>query len=382
MLDSPFAVIFVAGEAALSLVRAESAAPANEAGEVAYWRVDDTDAAYARLLEAGATSHSDIYISGLGTRVARVVDPFGNVLGITCRAPAPAQKSVEDQPSDSAMGVAFWRAIAAGDGRAEIRGPDTLAHLFLTGDFQRIAKDRAASEWMMKKVPGSYQYFIARTAWFDTVVREALEQSVPQIVFLGAGYDARALRFRELLRDTRVFELDSVPTQRRKLRLLEQANIAPPPQLTYVPINFVHENLAEVLTRAGFAPDARTLFVWEGVTYYLPTAAIDQTLEFVRGHSPAGSTLCLDYLLEAPDMAARYGVKESRAAMQAAYRAEPIQFRIEEGTIQAFLSEHGFGMLEHLTAADLERKYLTLRDGTSAGHVLACFGLVEASVLD
>jgi hypothetical protein len=40
-----------------------------------------------------------------------------------------------------------------------------------------------------------------------------------------------------------------------------------------------------------------------------------------------------------------------------------------------------FIILEHLTAEELERKYLTLRDGSSVGKVPAQHCIVYASVL-
>jgi hypothetical protein len=57
-----------------------------------------------------------------------------------------------------------------------------------------------------------------------------------------------------------------------------------------------------------------------------------------------------------------------------------MQFRIKEGAIESFLSKRGFTMVEHLAAADMERAYLTLADGSPAGRVLACMPLVKASV--
>ncbi len=112
--------------------------------------------------------------------------------------------------------------------------------------------------------------------------------------------------------------------------------------------------------------------------YDLPADAVDNTLRFITGNSPAGSTLCFDYLAEAADMLERFGVKESRGAMETTYRAEPVQFRIQEGTIGSFLSERGYSIVEHLTPEDLEKEFLTLGDGSSAGKVLACFCLVQA----
>jgi predicted enzyme related to lactoylglutathione lyase len=52
------------------------------AGAVAYWAVDDVEAAYERLLSLGATVHDKPTDRGPGFVTASVVDPFGNVLGI------------------------------------------------------------------------------------------------------------------------------------------------------------------------------------------------------------------------------------------------------------------------------------------------------------
>ena len=379
VLESPLAAVFAVGNCMLGLL-ASAAAPAPfREGPVAYWSVDDIDAAWQRLLDFGASPQCEMYFSSSGARMARVTDPFGTVLGLTGRASAATPRTLQDQPSDSALGVALWRAIAAQEAREEIRGSDTLADAFLNDDFRRLVANPAACEWLMQNVPGNYEFFLARTAWLDDAVRDALESSTPQIVFLGAGYDSRAYRFRHLVRGTRIFELDIAPTQRRKRNCLQQAGIPVPEQMTFVPIDFTRDRFEDVLTAAGFDPGLRTLFVWEGVTYYLPAEAVDRTLDFVRTNSPAGSLLCFDYLADAPDMMDRYGVKAAMTAMQTAYLAEPVKFRIPEGTIEAFLSARGYAVIEHLTDKEIEKKYLTLRDGSLAGRALACFRLVKAS---
>jgi O-methyltransferase involved in polyketide biosynthesis len=66
--------------------------------------------------------------------------------------------------------------------------------------------------------------------------------------------------------------------------------------------------------------------------------------------------------------------------MQAMYTAEPLQFDLEERRVATFLAERGFTITEHLTAADLQTRYLTLSDGTLAGQVLGLFGIVQAVV--
>ncbi|MGA3023332.1 MAG: SAM-dependent methyltransferase [Bryobacteraceae bacterium] len=380
VFDSPVAVIFMVADAVLSLVPAVDSSPDNVQPVIAYWGVEDIEGAQRRLLDAGATAHGEIITTALGSRAVTVADPFGNVLGLVGKPPEPGKKSLREQPSDSAVGVALFRAFATSEKREEIRGGDNLAEYFLPQHFREMLNNPAAREWIKSKAPGSYEYFLARTAYFDGVVREALQANLPQIVFLGAGYDSRPYRFRDLIRDTQIFEVDIQSTQQRKRHLIEQAGIPMPANLTFVAVDFSLDSLQDVLPGAGFDKTRKTLFVWEGVTYYLTSEAVDATLEFVRRDSPAGSDLCFDYMADAPDMSGRYGVAESQALMNSTYHAEPIQFRIEEGAIESFLSQRGYSVGEHFTDKDLEKRYLSLRDGSSGGRVLACFRLVRASV--
>lgn len=57
-------------------------APSAPGGAIVYWHVDDVDAAFARLLELGATEHDAPRDRGEGFVTASVIDPFGNLLGV------------------------------------------------------------------------------------------------------------------------------------------------------------------------------------------------------------------------------------------------------------------------------------------------------------
>lgn len=48
----------------------------------AYWGVAEIEREYARLQLLGATAHSPITDVGAGIRVATLLDPFGNILGL------------------------------------------------------------------------------------------------------------------------------------------------------------------------------------------------------------------------------------------------------------------------------------------------------------
>lgn len=78
--DQPFYVGFEIGGYELGLLPDEGRPGAD--GGVAYWRVDEIDAAVARFLKAGATTVSEAKDVGDGIKVAIVADPFGNSIGL------------------------------------------------------------------------------------------------------------------------------------------------------------------------------------------------------------------------------------------------------------------------------------------------------------
>jgi O-methyltransferase involved in polyketide biosynthesis len=95
-------------------------------------------------------------------------------------------------------------------------------------------------------------------------------------------------------------------------------------------------------------------------------------------HSAPSSTVASDYVVDAPDLMDRHGVKQAAAAIRSTVSAEPILFRIPEGTVETFLNARGFELTERLSTQDLEKRYLTLSDGTLVGRALASMRLVKA----
>lgn len=297
--------------------------------------------------------------------------------------PEATRKSVENQPSETAMATAMMRALAAYDVRDEIRGADYLAELFLTEDRKALLMDAATRRWVLvnKVAPGAYEFMIARTAFFDGLVAEAFRTNLPQVIFLGAGYDTRSYRLKHLIRDTRIFELDIQPTQQRKKELLQQSNVAVPEHLTFVSLNFNTDDLAEILRTSGYDVAQRSLFIWEGVTYYLAGQTVDRALMAVRSVSTPGSSIAFDYASISAETLGEEYVSGLREHMKTRYESEPTKFGIREGTLESFLSERGYSLIVNLTPQDMEASFLTLHGGTLMGKVPAMFRLAHAEVV-
>lgn len=293
--------------------------------------------------------------------------------------------SVQEQASGTAMWCVLMRALSAAETREGIKGGDYLAEIFLPDNQRELLKTPDQREWAIKQQPpGMYAFIIARTFYFDHIIEQALQENIPQIVILGTGYDSRAYRFQKMAKETRFFELDTLPTLQHKKELLQRANIPIPKNVIFVPIDFNKDTFEEVFFKAGYDKNKKTLFIWEGVTEYLDSKAIDTTLRFIKASSPAGSTVCFDY--EAPsyglEMDELTRLQELDDFWKQNFPNEPSEWTIEAGRISSFLSERGYKVIDHLQAKrdDIQRKYFTFRNAMSIGHVPAIFGLVQAAV--
>jgi len=293
--------------------------------------------------------------------------------------------SVQEQASGTAMWCVLMRALSAAETREGVKGGDYLAAIFLPDNQRGLLKTPSQREWAIKKQPpGMYAYLIARTFYFDHIVEQALQENIPQIVILGTGYDSRPYRFQKLVKETRFFELDTPPTLQHKKELLQKANIPIPKNVIFVPIDFTKDTFEEVFFRAGYDRNKKTLFLWEGVVYYLDPKAIDTTLHFIKANAPIGSTVCFDYTaswqgLVGDELTA---LQELGAFWKQNFPREPAEWTIEAAEINAFLSGKGYTIIDHLEAKqdDIQKKYFTFRDSLAMGRVPAIFGLVQASV--
>lgn len=359
LFDAPFAAIFVVGDCSLSLKEAiNNEAPPNQVMEV-YWEVDNVETSLEVLIKKGAVLHTPI-ATALNIRTARVIDPFGNILGLTDQKTDSNDKPVEEKPSETALTVAFCRALAFKDTRKEIQGPDYLAEIFLNVEAKELLSQAKSRKWAAENLVTLplYGYFLARTAYMDEVFSDYCNQEIPQIVLLGAGYDSRAIRFNDAISKTIIYELDIPTTQNRKLEHLQRADIVTPASIIYVPINFETDDLHDVLRSAGYNPRLQTLFVWEGVMYYLTRTSIESTLKFISEYSGIGSMVCFDCL---------------REGLQSVNPAEPFRFWMTLPDLKALLSDHGMTPIESIETEEMVTRYLTFNNNTQAEKCLTSF---------
>jgi methyltransferase (TIGR00027 family) len=194
---------------------------------------------------------------------------------------------------------------------------------------------------------------------------------------MGAGLDSRAYRFEQLKRNIKVFEVDHPATQMVKLKKLQKIFGNIPEHVTYVPVDFNEETLQKLFD-FGYSPQLRTLFIWEGVVYYLTAQAVDRTLEFILKSSASGSSIIFDYMYTAALNAAHKRREVNRMQTVRKFTGEGLTFGIEEGQVEEFLQKRGFIQIENGTSEDLKKAYFT---GVNQSRAVApIYAIVHAVV--
>lgn len=296
-----------------------------------------------------------------------------------------SKKGVEKRHSETALFAALYRAVANKEFKNERLGPDYLAEYFLPSHFKFLIKFKKIRVNVKNKsnklTPGIYEYTLARTAFFDNVFIDALNQNIPQIVLLGAGYDTRAYRFAKLNNTTKIIDLDIATTQNRKKKCLKKAQIDIPKHVTLVPINFNKESLKNVLEKAGHDNNEKTLFIWEGVSYYLEPESVDATLEFVNNSSHNESVIAFDYAISISEENINnyYGVKEFAQTWRKHRSNELFRFAVDEGKIESFLEQRGLKIVNHLDNREIEKTFLLNENGSLIGQITGSFRFVLAT---
>ncbi len=240
---------------------------------------------------------------------------------------------------------------------------------------QRI---RQAVEAWEDRFPGIVNSILARTRFIDDCLEAAIGEGIRQLVILGAGYDTRVLRFGALRDMVAVFELDHPDTQRIKLKRIHAHGGVDLSHVRFVPIDFSKDALDQTLFAHGYEAQLKTFFIWEGVTYYLPGAAVDGTLAFIRRYAGHDSSVVFDYF---PQSVAdgTTDLVEARALRDGLQTiGEAIVFGIAPDRIMDFLKQHGFTVTAHLTSADYRAKYFW--GANRSRRVSNMFILVQARV--
>lgn len=206
-----------------------------------------------------------------------------------------------------------------------------------------------------RSAPGMWGAMLCRKRYADDAVADALGAGIEQVVFLGAGLDTRAYRL-VAPAGALAFELDQRANTDDKLRRLRAIYGRTPERVRVLPVDFEVDDLAAVLSAAGFDGGRPALFVWEAVTQYLTEESVRATFTFLA-KAPTGSRLIFTYVrADFLDGTHLYGAGPLRERMTGRY--DVWKFGIAPPDVAALLREYGWVEREQVGPEEYAARYL------------------------
>ncbi|MET7582726.1 class I SAM-dependent methyltransferase [Streptomyces microflavus] len=205
-----------------------------------------------------------------------------------------------------AGGVGVTALLVAAARAIETHRPDSLARDVFAEHFVLAAPASAGWPIHPRQVPegdadplwGRFaRYFGLRTRVLDDFLMQSVHAGgARQVVLLGAGLDSRAFRL-DWPPGCVIFEIDREEVLAFKHQVLEGLSAAPKAARVPVPMD-LRGDWAGALPGAGFDPAAPSVWLVEGLLFYLPPAAETYLIDTVDRLSRAGSALAFEVKLD------------------------------------------------------------------------------------
>jgi len=143
---------------------------------------------------------------------------------------------------------------------------------------------------------GPELYPVIRTRFFDEFLLDACGNSgMRQVVLVAAGLDTRAFRL-DWPPGTRLYEMDLPEVLDAKEAVMKKAGAQASCERHTLRTDLRQDTWPEALLAAGYQPRSPSVWLIEGLLFYLPSAAVDTLLAKVGGQMTAGSLLGLDVM--------------------------------------------------------------------------------------
>lgn len=289
--------------------------------------------------------------------------------------------------SVTAENVAFVRALESLKPEGERICYDPYAARFLSQQYLMFM-EMAACDPSRTPFPGIHNSLSTRVRYFDDFVKRSIDEGLEQLVILGAGYDTRAYRIEGLRGKVRVFEIDHPGTQSVKIEKIRDIFGSLPDHVEYVSVDFETEDFGQKLLEYGYKKSQKTVFIMEGLLYYLPPKAVDEMLVFIAKNSGIESAIIFDYVHESSidrtdgicgvQCKACNQNEIKNATKDMAQQGEPYKFGIKEGMLESFLAQRGFSHTCNVASDDYKKTYF---HGINESRPVCCLSYFAHAVV-
>jgi len=195
---------------------------------------------------------------------------------------------------------------------------------------------------------------LARAAFAERALRQAVCCGAKQYLILGAGYDTFAYRQSTWARELQIFELDQQAVQQEKRRRLEQAGILLPDNVHFIGADLGREGWMESLcAQETFGCREITFCSALGLSYYLLPQAFETLLGRLMAILPEGSAVAFDY----PEEERATGPQTGQQRKLAAAAGETMRANYRRGEMEERLARQGLLLYEQLGPEEIDRRF-------------------------
>jgi len=223
----------------------------------------------------------------LGLIVSFIFASITGTVKVTLAKQQTAERNTAAPPMSSE--VSFAKSVVANRALCsqsiENSYQEPLAKLFAG---EKLMKTKKRLKRTMKIDTGRNEVstITSRHMIIDKIIHDAMiTYSSPhgprQIVIMGAGFESRANRFSDVWPVKKWFEIDLAAPQQHKLEILANHSIIDPDNLVRVAMNLtdVGSDWISSLEEAGWDPLVPTIYILEGLVYYMNT---DQAMTLLK----------------------------------------------------------------------------------------------------
>jgi methyltransferase (TIGR00027 family) len=289
-------------------------------------------------------------------------------------------KRIESKTSKTAEFTCMIRCLSYLERRTQYRSDDSVSFIIMNSMIKLLIRFPFVRVFIIKGFPwGMYEYVISRTKYIDEAFETALEDETKQILFLGAGFDSRGIRFYEKAKNIRIFEIDAPVTQSTKLKRYKEEGISIPGNLIFVPVDFNRQSIFDRLLECGFERDKKSLVIMEGLTMYLPPESIDSLFRTIQSLTAEGSRIVFDFIYTSVlKHENRYrGEKELLEATSK--NGESFSFGLDKNAVPEFLCKYSFKVSDIADNTVLENRYFKDDSGKQTVKMSGTHCIVSAT---
>ena len=194
----------------------------------------------------------------------------------------------------NSMYVARMRYIQSLYESPERRNPDMLVRHFLSFSQRLGVRWIGQGKLAQMRSDPFYYYLVARTKYYDQVVKDAVADGVQQLINIGCGSDTRAYRFHELLsnKGVSILECDQAASINNKKKMTKDWRKTHP--VEHLPID-LNDGTWPVLQHVIENRNVKTLVLLEGVSPYIDEASWGQFLDLLSSKLMPGSHVAYDF---------------------------------------------------------------------------------------